>query len=1121
MFVLALVGLLSRLTRAEMSGRYQPDGHTLHLWHFDEPALPACNSIAGGPDMNYMGPSSYLNQDSYVGFGKAYKGTLQGIYGVSDGSWLAPYLPADGAGDNTLISYAGVNGAFTYEAVIRVDFNLTSLPGPMQIISGEQDDSNRLFQFGVRSSGLFFIALNPSIQMVTAAIPTSGDNAFVQGGWYHAAVTYTGQEGYADNVRFYWTRLSPDRVEANCIGSGILDNDLPTGYTPDLVIGNEGREYKKRTEGFIGLIDEVRISSVARWPHQMLFSDPAKPVRQMEKIDRGLVAVQVSGGVYVGWRMLGTDPQSISFNVYRNGIKINSSPVTSSTNYFDSGGTISSTYCVRPIIDGIVQPATEIAEVWANYWHDIPLQRPTGVTTPDGYTCSYKPGDCSVGDLDGDGKYEIVLKWDPSNQKDNSQSGYTGNVYLDAYEFNGTHLWRVDLGINIRAGAHYTQFMVYDLDGDGRAEVVCKTADGTTDGVGAFVGSASADWRNSSGRILSGPEFLTVFDGQTGAALATANYVPARGSVSDWGDSYGNRVDRFLACVAYLDGQRPSVVMCRGYYGKTVLAAWDWRNGQLTSRWVFDSTDPGNGDYEGQGNHNLSVGDVDGDGRDEIVYGSCTIDDDGTGLYSTGLGHGDAMHLSDMDPTRPGLEVWQCHETAAAGATFRDAGTGEIIWEHYNSADVGRCLASHVDARYVGYQLWSHAQGGIYSTANTQVSGNWAPQSFMVWWTNDLQREFLDAADGDGRNTILDRWNGSDNVRLISLYDVPTSYSSCSNDFRPCLSGDILGDWREEIILRDSSNTKLRIFTTTSVISSRIYTLMHDPQYRLAMAWQNVGYNQPPHPSFYIGAGMSTPPVPNIEPIKGDQVKGVLREWWAPVSGSTVADLMDHSNYPDQPTGSGRMDRFDAPVDWANSYGARIHGYLCPGESGTYTFWIAGDDTCELWLSTSDRPSDASLIAQVPAWTRYQQWDKYPADQQSAPVILTANQEYYIMALQKESTGSDHISVAWQGPGFSRQVIEGDYLIPYYPKGPFNGEPLTIPGLVEAEEFDLGGEGYAYHDTTVGNTGPLRVDEDVDTVAFSEGNGTGYAVDAADDEWLVFTVDTTAVQTDLHARCVN
>ncbi|HOQ03601.1 MAG TPA: DUF5010 C-terminal domain-containing protein [Anaerohalosphaeraceae bacterium] len=573
----------------------------------------------------------------------------------------------------------------------------------------------------------------------------------------------------------------------------------------------------------------------------------------MEKLDRGVIAVRSGNSNYIGWRLFGTDPADIGFNVYRDSVKLNSTPITNSTNYLDTGGTLSSTYRIVPVINGIERKATEPVSVWSTPYLTIPLQVPSGVTTPDGYTCTYSPNDCSVGDLDGDGQYEIIVKWDPDNSKDNSVSGYTGNVYLDAYKLNGTFLWRIDLGINIRAGAHYTQFMVYDLDSDGRAEVACKTAPYTVDGQGNYVlmpGDVLADYRNSSGYILSGPEYLTIFDGLTGAELATTYYVPPRGNVSSWGDSYGNRVDRFLACVAYLDGQRPSLVMCRGYYTRAVLAAWDWRDGQLTQRWVFD-TNNGYSSYMGQGNHNLSVADVDGDGFDEIVYGSCTIDHNGKGLYSTGLGHGDALHVSDMDPDRPGLEVWQCHESSPYGASFRDAATGQVIFRYTASGDTGRACAGDIRADYRGYEVWASTGVPLSTCTGVNLGSHSNPINFMVWWDGDLLREFLDS-------------------NVISKYGVGTllTATGCSanngSKSTPCLSADIFGDWREEVIWRTNDNAALRIYTTTAVAGYRFYTLMHDPQYRLAIAWQNVAYNQPPHPGFYLGDGMASPPVPDI-----------------------------------------------------------------------------------------------------------------------------------------------------------------------------------------------------------------------------------------------------------------
>ncbi len=686
----------------------------------------------------------------------------------------------------------------------------------------------------------------------------------------------------------------------------------------------------------------------------MLFATTAHAQRKMERLDRGVVAVSTNSGNYVGWRMFGTeDPASTGFNVYRDGIKLNAAPITTSTNFMDGGGTPGSTYAVSAVESGVEKTPSDPVTVRGDYHWEIPLQRPPGGTTPDGFNYSYSPNDTSVGDLDGDGQYELVLKWKPSNAKDNAQSGYTGNTILDAYEMDGTFLWRIDLGINIRSGEHYTQFMVYDLDGDGRAEMVCKTADGSTDGTGTVLGDAAADWRNGSGYVLSGPEYLSVFDGQTGAFVDTVDYVPARGNVSSWGDNYGNRVDRLMACVAYLDGTRPSVVATRGIYTRSVLAAWDFIGGELVQRWVFDTNAPGNSAYAGQGNHNLSVADVDADGRDEIVYGSMCVDDDGTGLYSTGLGHGDALHVSDMDPDRPGLEVWMPHETSANGATFRDAATGEIIFDDYNSGDIGRGVAAHIDPDHFGYQMWSTARSEVYDVDGNPIGGNHTGKmwGFVAWWTADLQREFLGSADGAGKNPVIEKWGGSGPYRYNSIYNAGGSYATNGingTKANPCFSGDILGDWREELIYHSADNTKLRIFTTTEVTSHRIHTLVHDPQYRVALAWQNVGYNQPPHPSFYIGEGMSPPPTPNII-YAGDLTPPAAPSGLtASADGSLVSLSWNPNDDPD--LGGYRIYRAESPGGFYEFRGSvdgsetRFRdGNAADGE--TYHYVVAATDT--------------------------------------------------------------------------------------------------------------------------------------------------------------------------------
>ncbi|MDH6427885.1 MULTISPECIES: rhamnogalacturonan lyase [unclassified Paenibacillus] len=588
-----------------------------------------------------------------------------------------------------------------------------------------------------------------------------------------------------------------------------------------------------------------------------LSSVSAASARQAEKLNRGLVAVKVSSGVFVSWRLLGTEELSVSFNLYRNGTKVNVTPITDSTNYQDNAGTTSSSYTVRAIVGGIEQSDSPAANVWANNYLDVPIQIPAGGTTPDGVSYTYSANDASVGDLDGDGEYEIVLKWDPSNSKDNSQSGYTGNVYLDAYKLNGTRLWRIDLGKNIRAGAHYTQFLVYDFNGDGKAEVVCKTADGTVDGVGVTLGNTSADYRNSSGYILTGPEYLSVFSGQTGKALTTIDYVPARGTVSSWGDNYGNRVDRFLAGVAYLDGVHPSIIMARGYYTRTVVVAFDWNGSALTRKWTFDSNSSTNAGTAGQGNHSLSVADVDNDGKDEIIYGALTIDNNGETLYNTGLGHGDALHVGDLNPNRPGLEVFKVMENTSSpyGAAVWDAANGTVLWGVYTGKDTGRGMAADIDPNYPGEEVWAHGVG-LYSITGTKISSSMPSVNFGIWWDGDLSRELLDGVK-------IDKWNPASNS-VTNLLTGASVASNNSTKATPSLQADLLGDWREEAIWRKSDNSALRIYTTTNITTNKIYTLMHDPVYRLSIAWQNTAYNQPPHTGFFLGNGMATVSKPNI-----------------------------------------------------------------------------------------------------------------------------------------------------------------------------------------------------------------------------------------------------------------
>ncbi|HEY8561951.1 MAG TPA: rhamnogalacturonan lyase [Pyrinomonadaceae bacterium] len=631
------------------------------------------------------------------------------------------------------------------------------------------------------------------------------------------------------------------------------------------------------------------------------FPAPKKLVRQMEKLSRGVVAVrQTDGKVFVSWRMFGTDDEKIAFNVYRETggatVKLNDKPIADVTFFTDETAdlTRANGYFVRAVAGKKEGEASGKFSLPANsevrQYLRVPLKTPAG----------YTPNDASIGDLDGDGEYEIVLH-QVGRGADNSRPGFTTEPILQAYKINGTLLWTINLGKNIREGAHYTQFLVYDFDGDGRAEVACKTADGTRDGTGKAIGDAAADWRfkegetieginrpgesgkrSAAGYILRGPEFLTVFDGLSGAALDTVKYDPPRHPATEnptsaelkeiWGDGYGNRVDRFLAAVAYLDGVHPSLVFSRGYYTRTVIAAWDFRNKKLAKRWTFDSSaNKGNEKFAGQGNHNLSVGDVDVDGKDEIIFGAMAVDDDGRGLYSTGFGHGDALHLSDLDPTRPGLEVFDIQERFDyAGAHFRDARTGEVLWKKpsvkagEDGEGPGRGLSLDIDPRHKGFESWVFGAGivGLFNAKGEKITEK-TPRScnFGVFWDGDLLSELLD------RNLIF-KWNWEKET-LETIFTADGALSNNGTKATPALSADIFGDWREEVIWRSADNQELRIYTTTIPTKHRFYTFMHDPQYRLSIAWQNVAYNQPPHTSFFIGEGMTKPPRPSIKVVGG------------------------------------------------------------------------------------------------------------------------------------------------------------------------------------------------------------------------------------------------------------
>lgn len=631
-------------------------------------------------------------------------------------------------------------------------------------------------------------------------------------------------------------------------------------------------------------------------------ADASGSARQVEYLNRGLVAVRVEGGVYLSWRLLGTEAASTVFDIYKNGQIMKSG--VDATNYTDDEGFDTDVYQVVPA--GAGTDNEQETTVWGANYLDIPINKPTGVTDNDkGKDCTYSANDASVADLDGDGEYEIILKWDPSNSKDNSQHGYTGNVYIDAYKMDGTQLWRIDLGKNIRAGAHYTQFIAYDFDGDGKAEMALRTAPGSKDGNGNYVSQAGenltwdgyndqSDLRqggSKNGHIIKGPDWLTMFNGETGEAMETIDYYPQRRSVKSWGDSYGGRSERYLAGVAYLDGVHPSLIMTRGYYEKAAMAAFDWDGQHFTMRWGKTYTEKAGDSLYAQGTHSLSVADVDNDGFDEVIFGSAVMDHNGTVLNSTGHGHGDALHVSDFNNDGK-QEIMMVHEEKTYyktwGAEVRRGSDAAILAKVPSSGDTGRGVMANIDDSNPGSEFWSTANTQLYDQngkvltkkVSTGATGGGdmtettvnveAPSStnFLIWWDGDLSRELLD------RNRI-DKFSIQDGQKRLETFE-GIHYNN-SSKATPSLSADIFGDWREEVMYPTGDDKALRIYTTTTPTEYKIPSLMHDTQYRCAVAWQNVAYNQPPHPSFFVGGEVASgntisPAVPfnGVNPVKSD-----------------------------------------------------------------------------------------------------------------------------------------------------------------------------------------------------------------------------------------------------------
>lgn len=730
----------------------------------------------------------------------------------------------------------------------------------------------------------------------------------------------------------------------------------------------------------------------------------------VENLDRGISAISTGSGMMVSWRFLADDSDNSIFKLYRNNALIYTSNAGNATCYLDKDGKSTDTYKVETVESAtVVSSDTCAMQSGSNYLEvklDVPKAQTSGIT--------YSPNDCTVGDVDGDGQYELFVKWDPSNSKDNSQKGKTDKVFIDCYKIDGTKLWRIDLGVNIRAGAHYTQMLVADYDLDGLAEMVCKTADGTVDGVGNVIGDSSKDYRNSNGYILSGPEYYTLFEGSTGKALDTVDYNPGRGTVSKWGDSYGNRVDRFLGAVAYLDGVKPSAVTVRGYYTRMTACAYDVVNKKLVQKWYFDTgndkTKPGYGD----GNHNCMPADVDNDGKQEIVLGATCLDDDGSVLWCLNTGHGDAMHLGDLLPDRNGLELWICHEDKPYGVSLVDASNGKTIFHKDGDADTGRCCAANVWAGNDGAEFWGLGNDVFDGSGNT-LSCRRPAVNFLSYWDGDLEREILDVYT-DKPATISKMKNDG---TLTTILSTDGAYTCNTTKGTPCLSADIFGDWREELIVRASDSKSLRIYCTPYETDYRITTLMHDPQYRNQVAGQNISYNQPPHTSFYLASNYKLPERPNVSVLDD----GIVIP---PSPVFTPAVLTEGAVYMIQNENSGLyMEVKDANAE--NAANVQQWGAESSAAHNTWRVLSAGNGYYYLYSQLGDKVTYLLDIdmGKSDNGTNIQIYTDTKADAQQFKFVRNDDGTYYI--LTRSSGDKSCVAVSSASTSSGANIIQWEY----------------------------------------------------------------------------------------------